>query len=379
LKQSFKTKLRQLWFPAEFRLPAPEFTKEQLDLLEELIQLIQPTLSQEEKATRDERISMARFLIDLGTGVWRIRRKIEGLSRMPKEIKDALYSLESTWASMSEGGVEIVDHSGTIPLKNEAKVVEVREIPNLTRDQVIETVKPTIMFKGEVIQVGEVVMGRAVKPEIPSPSRRAAPVMAEETRENLEKEPEFPEAQPIQTIQTIQPEAPEADEGVSAASADENQDLPDELETAAPQEEVPLSDEAEAGEGPEALESALPITAEVSGEQDEPEETRAPDEGSAHGEALPEAIEESAEFIESSETAEAAEMLKVPDEPEATSENVPGAAEPEAKPKKKRAPRKAKAPESEETEAKAAEEPKPKRARKSKKKAGETTEVNDAG
>ena len=368
MKQSFKTKLRQLWFPAEFRLPEPEFTKEQLDLLEELIQLIQPTLSQEEKATRDERISMARFLIDLGTGVWRIRRKIEGLSRMPKEIKDALYSLESTWASMSEGGVEIVDHLGAIPLKNEAKVVEVREIPNLTRDQVIETVRPTIMFKGEVIQVGEVVMGRAVKPGIPSPSRRAVPAMAEETRENLENEPEFPEGQ------DIQPEAPETDEAVFAGNADEKQDLPDELETAAPREELPPSDEAEAGEGPAGLESAPPAAAEILDEHSEPDETRAADEASAHGEALPEAVEESAEFIESPETAATDE---IPGKLEATSESVPDETETEAKPKKKRAPRKAKAPRSEEAEV--TEEPKPKRARKSKKKAEETTEVNDAG
>ncbi|MDR3166154.1 MAG: hypothetical protein LBU13_11340 [Synergistaceae bacterium] len=40
LKRSFRTKLRRMWVPKEFRLPEPEFTKEQLDLLEELIQTI---------------------------------------------------------------------------------------------------------------------------------------------------------------------------------------------------------------------------------------------------------------------------------------------------------------------------------------------------
>jgi hypothetical protein len=160
LKQSFKTKLKQIWFPPDFRLPVPEFTKEQIDLLEELLQLIHPTLSRAEQTNRDDKVHMANFLVDLGTGIWRIRRKIEGLTRMPKEIRDALYSLESTWMSMSEGGVEIVDHIGTIPNRREANVVEVREIPNLAREQVIETVKPTILLRGEVIQTGEVVIGR---------------------------------------------------------------------------------------------------------------------------------------------------------------------------------------------------------------------------
>ena len=163
MKQSFKTKLKQLWFPKAFRLPEPEFSKEQIDLLEELIQLIHPTLSKVETANRDERVHMAHFLVDLGTGIWRIRRKIEGLTRMPKEIRDALYSLESTWMSMSEGGVEIIDHIGTIPSKKEAKVVEVRDIPNLAREQVVDALKPTILLRGEVVQLGEVIMGRPVR------------------------------------------------------------------------------------------------------------------------------------------------------------------------------------------------------------------------
>ena len=67
MKQSFKTKVRQWGVPAEFRLPEPEFTKEQLDLLEELIQMITPNLSRAESATIDGRMQMANFLVDLGT------------------------------------------------------------------------------------------------------------------------------------------------------------------------------------------------------------------------------------------------------------------------------------------------------------------------
>jgi hypothetical protein len=164
------TKVRQWWVPAEFRLPEPEFTKEQLDLLEELIQMIAPNLSRFESASRDGRVQMANFLVDLGTGIWRVRRKIDGLSRMPKEIYDALYSIESMWASMSEGGVEIIDHIGTLPSPREAKVVETKEVPGLTREQVVDALKPTILLRGEVVQVGEVVVGKpAVAPAPPSP------------------------------------------------------------------------------------------------------------------------------------------------------------------------------------------------------------------
>ena len=171
-------------------MPEPEFTSDQLDILEELIQLIHPNLAKIEMATRDERVQMAQFLVELGTGIWRIRRKIEGMKRMPKEIKEALFSLESTWASMTAGGVEIVDYLGTIPLKSEAKIVEVRDIPDLSREQVVEVIKPTIFLRGEVIQVGEVVMGRPAAATVPEPVPAPEPEPPTETELNSDESPE---------------------------------------------------------------------------------------------------------------------------------------------------------------------------------------------
>ena len=65
--------LRQRLYPEEFRLPEADFGEEQLDLLEELIQMIQPTLCQADAAQKQDKRQMARFLADLGTGIWRIR------------------------------------------------------------------------------------------------------------------------------------------------------------------------------------------------------------------------------------------------------------------------------------------------------------------
>lgn len=174
MKGSFWAKFRQLWVPKPFRLPEPQFSKEQIDLLEELIQLIQPTLTMADSANKSDRVQMAQFLVDIGTGVWRIRKKIESLGRMPKEIREALYSLESTWMSMTKSGVEIVDHVGTMPPKDEAIVVDVQMIPNLAREQVIKAIKPTILLKGEVIQKGEVIIGRPAESASQGDGRRSA-------------------------------------------------------------------------------------------------------------------------------------------------------------------------------------------------------------
>lgn len=151
---------RQTLYPEEFRLPEAEFEEEQLNLLEELIQMIQPTLCQADAAQKQEKRQMARFLADLGTGIWRIRKKVEGLKRMPKEMKDALFALESTWESMAQGGVEILDHVGEVPLGMVPRVVQTLDVPGLPREQIVEALSPTILLRGEVVQVGEVVLGR---------------------------------------------------------------------------------------------------------------------------------------------------------------------------------------------------------------------------
>ncbi|MDR1514335.1 MAG: hypothetical protein LBS45_01460 [Synergistaceae bacterium] len=348
MRKSLKTKLKQLWFPVAFRLPEPEFTKDQLDLLEELIQLIQPTLSQQEQTNRDERIGMAHFLIDLGTGIWRIRRKIEGLSRMPKEIKDALYSLESTWASMAEGGVEIIDHTGAIPLKNEAKIIEVREIPNLTRDQVIETIKPTIMLKGEVIQLGEVVMGRAVSPvhsaasvnpEFDAPPAIVLETALDQTDELKSAEPEEFEAMP--PLLTKDEDSPPDDGANGSDDAVPDEGAGDVEEMEAPEEFKETAEVTETPEGEQASNTIEP--AEIAGAEELTGET------------------------ETTKTAETTEIIDAEPPADALLDEA------EAKPKKKRAARKLKAG----ADANVVDAPKPKKTRRKKATDG-TTEVNDA-
>ncbi|EHM10646.1 hypothetical protein TheveDRAFT_1528 [Thermanaerovibrio velox DSM 12556] len=153
-------RLKQLSYPEEFRLPEPEFDGDQLDTLEDLVQLIQPALISAEDLHRRDRRELARFMAELGTGVWRVKKKVESMKRVPREIKEAIYALESTWESMAQDGVQVIDHVGEVPLGMVPKVVKVIEVPGLEREMIVEALKPTIMLKGEVIQVGEVVLGR---------------------------------------------------------------------------------------------------------------------------------------------------------------------------------------------------------------------------
>lgn len=273
MNQSFRTKLNQIWVPAEFRLPEPEFTAEQLNILEELIQLMSPNFSDAEEMIKDEKLRTAHFLMELGTGIWRVRRKMESLSRMPKEIKDALYSLESIWMSMSDGGVEIIDHTGVMPSKHEAKIVEVRDTPGLAREQVIDTIKPTILIHGEVVQAGEVIVGRPVPPQDVTETMRSA-VQPDEFAAPADIEPEAaetdedPDAKNPAGMETA---SAEDVTGQLASDENENGDEP-ETETAVDEEalieiEIPLPQKRTRKKGvlPASVKTKLAAIPEIGG------------------------------------------------------------------------------------------------------------------
>ena len=415
MKQSFRTKLKQWWVPAEFRLPEPEFTREQLDLLEELIQLIAPNISRAASATKDGSMQIASFLVDLGTGIWRIRRKIESLSRMPREIRDALYSLESMWNSMSEGGVEIVDHIGTIPSAREAKIVETLEVQGLAREQVVDAVKPTIFLRGEVVQLGEVIMGKPVSsantPEISKPE----PVLPVEREDVVAEEHGAEEIQPpaveVETF-TMEPplkkwepqksqELVEASPIETESSVEAIEDITDGVSSEKPESEevtiseeqvlgiVPIHDEGEqrldsetaveieAMESPAGTEPAIPETVEERTGTDEPEleiplPRKAPRRSKSIREAVKQVIQEEPEALAFDDMGRA-KRRKKRSEAAKQEQDIP-AREPEAQPepapepklRKKRASAAKKEPE---TQSETAPElaPKPRKKRVSKK------------
>jgi hypothetical protein len=67
--------------------------------------------------------------------------------------------------------------------------MEVRLVPGLDREQIVETLKPTIRLKGEIVQVGEVVLGR------PAPEGWKPPVEGPEDSVPEAAGPEFPDGE----------------------------------------------------------------------------------------------------------------------------------------------------------------------------------------
>ena len=101
-------------------------------------------------------------VIDIATQAWRARSKmIDPLSGEPREeMKRVCRHVEAILSSLAVMGFELKDHTGDgfdygLPLR----VVGTQPTAGLTRETIIETLKPTIYWKNRIIQSGEVIVG----------------------------------------------------------------------------------------------------------------------------------------------------------------------------------------------------------------------------
>jgi hypothetical protein len=162
------TALRQWLFPREFRIDSPPWPKRELAALEKAAGALAatpgggapgapgavgPPGAPDPLAREQER-----FLADVATGLWRMKRRLETDEAARRACQ---FIFESVWDALTQGGVEIKDHTGEHVTGGEAlRVVAFEPTPGLTREQVIETVRPTVYYHGKSIQMGQVIIGK---------------------------------------------------------------------------------------------------------------------------------------------------------------------------------------------------------------------------
>ena len=171
--------LRQLRFPKEFRIGPAVWPQNLASLIE---QLIRPgptppaTASIPEEAEEAEEAgglgtveSQMRLLVDVGTNLWRLRGKMiePGTDQPLAEMQRAHRHFGGIWDALADAGLDIREHAGE-PFPERGiyglKALVYQPTPGISRETVIETVKPTIYFQDQMIQMGEVIVGTPKPP-----------------------------------------------------------------------------------------------------------------------------------------------------------------------------------------------------------------------
>jgi hypothetical protein len=160
-----RAELRQMDFPAELRIKQPDRLDEMQVLAEELAGLLDWFKKYYKKDVPEkdkEYLQLLQLLGEVCVGLWRTRSKlIDSNSGEPlEEIKRALRPLESTLDTLRQGGFEIKDRTNQpYVIGMLEKVVIWEPQAGLTREMIIETIRPTIIYQEMVLKQGEIVVG----------------------------------------------------------------------------------------------------------------------------------------------------------------------------------------------------------------------------
>ena len=165
---------RQWKHPQEFRIAPERLNADQRERIAGHLAVLDTALADLATAQADARRSAASArtpaqefdtarLAEAATGVWKAERKLERQDEAPgKASRQISRSVRTARQALQEGiELTIQDHDGDdYDSGLSLKVLSFEDDPALTREVVLETFLPSVYFRGRLIQMGEVVVGR---------------------------------------------------------------------------------------------------------------------------------------------------------------------------------------------------------------------------
>jgi len=170
--ETLKGAIRQSVAKAEFRIPDPGVSCDLLSALPPLasqkIAALQPDAQPQALPARSGEVEVRKLLhvlADVTTGIWRMRRKMAGIGGdVSKELRATMRHLESTWDVLAGAGIEVGDPAGEKYVNGMAlRVIAFQPTEGVQIESIAETIKPTVLYKKNLIQMGEVIVATPVE------------------------------------------------------------------------------------------------------------------------------------------------------------------------------------------------------------------------
>lgn len=169
--------LRQLFFPRAFRIARPAWSGEDdRESRDRHSRLTDAGDSIRTAPTSSDGREEAAFVAELATGLWRIQRKVQSLSEpgVSDELRGLFRHVESTLDVLAGREIEIRDDTGGQYVAGMAlKVLAFQPTEGIDQETVFETIRPSVYYRGRLIQRGEVVV--ATPKDVDSPSQEDSP------------------------------------------------------------------------------------------------------------------------------------------------------------------------------------------------------------
>jgi hypothetical protein len=112
-------------------------------------------------ATGPDRAQVADFIAELATGLWRLRQKMlrPGTSEPLDEMRKPWRHLEALWDLLVQNGIKIQEYPNQpYNAGMGLRVVAFQPTEGITRETIVETIRPSVYLDNQLIQMGEVVV-----------------------------------------------------------------------------------------------------------------------------------------------------------------------------------------------------------------------------
>ena len=151
-------RIKQRLYPKEFRITLTDIHHLLNDFEQICSLVVKPATVVDQKT--DKQGVTTDLITDLGVIIWRIHKRLASYGKIPDELKRISRDVESVLDVLRQSGIEIKDHTGDRYDGGMAlRVITFEPTDDIVREQVIETIKPTIYYNGRLLKMGEVIVG----------------------------------------------------------------------------------------------------------------------------------------------------------------------------------------------------------------------------
>lgn len=199
-------------------------------------------------------------LVEMATNAWRLKvRMVDPDTGEPKEETRKLYRfVEGLFRALDDAGIQVIDKTGK-PYDNgmSEKVISFEQTPGLAKEEIVNTVRPSIRWKERLLHHGEIIVGI---PVVETPPEETPTTETDSAPSEAATEPaQAADTVDVTSIQSGELPGPEENGSLDASESDavatdtqsvatQNDSEPDQPETAV--SENPVGQESQ-GDGAE--------------------------------------------------------------------------------------------------------------------------------